>query len=109
MADRSKRIVITTIISIIANVVFFFVEIIGLIVANTIEINVSEIFVSISGVVLIALWPLANLILSVISLVLSIKNRKSCIPLAVTELVLSIAGPLLFAFTYLLEFLYRGF
>lgn len=109
MADKSKKLVIITLISIIANVILFFVMMIGLIAANTLEIGVSEIVVSISGIILLALWPLINLTLSVFALVFSIKGRKTCIPLAIIDLVLSIVGPALYAFTYLMDYMYRGF
>ena len=109
MADKSKKLVIITLISIIANVILFFVMMIGLIAANTLEIGVSEIVVSISGIILFALWPLINLTLSVFALVFSIKGRKTCIPLAIIDLALSIAGPALYAFTYLMDYMYRGF
>jgi hypothetical protein len=108
MADKSKKLVIITLISIIANIILFFVMI-GLIAANALEIGVSEIVVSISGIILLALWPLINLTLSVFALVFSIKGRKTCIPLAIIDLALSIAGPALYAFTYLMDYMYRGF
>ena len=109
MADKSKKLVIITLISIIANIILFFVMMIGLIAANTLEIGVSEIVVSIFGIILLALWPLINLTLSVFALVFSIKGRKTCIPLAIIDLTLSIAGPALYAFTYLMDYMYRGF
>ena len=108
MADKSKKLVIITLISIITNVILFFVMMFGLIAADNLEIGISELVVSITGIILIALWPLINLTLSVVALVFSIKCRKSCIPLAIIDLSLSIAGPIFYAFTYLMDYLYKG-
>ena len=109
MADKSKRLVINTLISIIANVILFFVMMIGFIAADNLEIRISELVVSITGIILIALWPLINLTLSVFALVLSIINSENYISLAIIDLSLSIAGPVLYAFTYLMDYLYKGF
>ncbi len=109
MEDKSKKLVIITLFSIIANVIFFFVMMIGFIAADNLEIRISELVVSITGIILIAIWPLINLTLSVFALVFSIKSRNNCIPLAIIDLSLSIAGPVLYSFTYLMDYLYRGF
>ena len=106
MADKSKKLMIITLISIIANVILLFAMMIGLIAANNLDIGVSEIVVSISGIILVVFWPLINLTLSVFALVFSIKGGKTCIPLAIIDLSLSIMGPVLYAFTYLMEYMY---
>ena len=106
--DKCKKIINITLISIISNVTVFFVLLFGFIIAENLTWDISDIVIFIIGVLLIAIWPLINLILSIIALVFSVNNSPKSVLLAIIEISLSIAGPILYGLSYLLESIYSG-
>ena len=106
--DKCKKIINITLISIISNVTVFFVLLFGFIIAEKLTWDISDIVIFIIGVLLIAIWPLINLILSIIALVFSVKNSPKSVLFAIIEISLSIAGPILYGLSYLLESIYSG-
>ncbi len=106
--DKCKKIINITLISIISNVTVFLFYCLGFIIAENLTWDISDIVIFIIGVLLIAIWPLINLILSIIALVFSVNNSPKSVLLAIIEISLSIAGPILYGLSYLLDSIYSG-
>ncbi|MBR5386889.1 MAG: hypothetical protein IK142_04830 [Clostridiales bacterium] len=113
MEEKSKKLIKGTMVSIIVNVVVFIVSTIILIVVSNFAqgqtaVKTLEVVDSVTFILFVVVWPLINIILSIKALVSRDKPPVGYKGVAVTNLVLSIAGPLLYGLTYLLNLLDPG-
>ncbi len=109
MEEKSKKLIKGTMVSIIVNVIVYIVSTVALIVVSNIVKGLNLDVIDLATFILfVVIWPLINLLLSIRALASRNKPPVGYKGVAVTNLVLSIAGPLLYGLTYLLNLLDPG-
>lgn len=109
MEEKSKKMIKGTMVSIIANVMVYIVSTVALIVVSNIVKGLNlDVIDLVTFILFVVIWPLINLLLSIKALASRNKPPVGYKGFAVTNLVLSIAGPLLYGLTYLLNLLDPG-
>lgn len=109
MEEKSKKLIKGTMASIIANVIVYIVSTVALIVVSNIAKGMNlDVVDLVTFILFVVVWPLINLILSIKALASRNKPPVGYKGVAVTNLVLSIAGPVLYGLTCLLNLLDPG-
>lgn len=111
MESKNKKLVNLTLVSIIADVAVYILVSLFCVIFTNINIGYTGPVITVADAISIFagfVWPVINIVLSIIAIVSSAKTNKSNLIMSIVELCVSVGGPILLGLCALLGALDPG-